>query len=140
LIPAALAVAAGAPWWVALAALVPFNALAFAARLSGARAGLARGLDVAAALGGSWIRSIPSRIRVAGALTIGTVAGLVLCASVSGRAGLSGPGGGASGAPSGWAALAVFSLALPLFALWPRRLGWGLALLAAWALVAGLAH
>jgi hypothetical protein len=136
LIPAALAVLAGAPWWLALAALVPFNALAFAARWSGARAGLARGLEVAGELGRSWIRTAPARIRVGGALLIGVASGFLLVRSASRGQALPPTGGAALPA---WAPVAAFVLAVPLFALWPRRLGWGVALLSAWALAAALA-
>jgi mannose/fructose/N-acetylgalactosamine-specific phosphotransferase system component IID len=146
-VPAALAVAAGARWWIALAALALFNALAFAARIGGARAGLALGLDVASSLGRSWIRRAPPLIRPAGALVIGLLAGGMLARAVGGAApvgtgGAAGTGGlatpGAEAGPA-WLALFVFGLAVPLFALWPRRFGWGLALLAVWAFAAGLA-
>jgi mannose/fructose/N-acetylgalactosamine-specific phosphotransferase system component IID len=136
LLPAALAVAAGARWWVALAVLLPFNALAFAARVAGARAGLAHGLDVAGELGRSWIRTAPARIRAMGGFLIGLASGVVL-AVASGRVGS--PVSRFDGGLPAWSALAVFVLALPVFVFWPRRLGWGLALLVAWGVVAGLA-
>lgn len=125
----ALAVAGGAPWWIALAVLVPYNALAFAARWTGVRAGLAHGLDVAAALGCSWIRRAPAPLRTGGALAIGVLAGLVFTAAAP-RAGL-----GTAGVAA-WPAAVSFALAVLLFVAWPRRIGWGLALLAAWALAA----
>jgi mannose/fructose/N-acetylgalactosamine-specific phosphotransferase system component IID len=136
LIPAALAICAGLGWWVALAALVPWNLLAFGVRLTGARAGLARGLDVAADLGRSWIRSAPARIRKLGGLAIGLGSGLVLSGAVRAADEAGAGAHGAVAGPAGWLALGVFALATPLFALWPRRWGWGAALLAGWALLA----
>ncbi len=136
LLPAALVVTLGGPWWIALVALASFNLLAFGARLAGARAGLARGLDVAEELARSWIRTAPAGIRSAGACLIGLAAGAVVAvAAAGGRTGGWTATTALQGEGPGWIPAAVFALALPLFALWPRRLGWGVALLAAWALV-----
>ncbi len=139
LVPAALAVCAGGSWWIGLAALVPWNALAFGVRFTGARAGLEHGLEVAGELGRSWIRTVPSRIRMLGGFLIGLAAGVILAVAAQGGTGGWSPPNGPPGGTPGWGPLAVFALALPLFALWPRRLGWGAALLGAWAVVAGLA-
>ena len=138
LVPAALAVCAGVSWWLAFAVLVPWNMLAFGVRFTGARAGLEHGLEVAGELGRSWIRRAPARIRMLGGFVIGLAAGGLLSVAVrGGTGGWSSPLGSPGGTPS-WAPLAVFALALPLFALWPARLGWGAALLVAWAVAAGL--
>ncbi|HEY7530462.1 MAG TPA: PTS system mannose/fructose/sorbose family transporter subunit IID, partial [Gemmatimonadota bacterium] len=79
-VPAAAAVAAGAPWWLVGAAVSAFNAVSFAARWWGARAGLRHGLDVGAALGRSWVRRAPAWVRPAGGAAIGLVCGLALAA------------------------------------------------------------
>ena len=129
-VPAALAVVAGAPWWLAVVALVAFNALAFAARVTGACTGLASGLDVAARLGSSWIRRSPAFLRGFGAVATGALAGVVLA-----RAAFAAPT--VPAVAIGPAAVLVFLAALVAFALFPRRLGWGPALLALWALLEG---
>jgi mannose/fructose/N-acetylgalactosamine-specific phosphotransferase system component IID len=139
-VPAALAVIAGAPWWLAFAVTALFNVVSFAARFTGARAGLARGLDVAAALASSWIRRAPVVIRPVGALIVGLTAGVALVRTlVEGgwSQSITGSAPGAAPAPA-WLALAIFASSVPVFAFWPRRLGWGLALIVGWVAAAGL--
>lgn len=142
LVPPALAVAAGAPWWLALAALVPYNALAFAARFEGARTGLAAGLEVGSSLGRSWIRRAPVPMRVGGAFVIGALAGWLVTQPYGvAAASMAEPGGLAGAHELGdWirVALIAFALSLAIFALWPRRLGWGVGLVVLWGLWAGL--
>jgi hypothetical protein len=123
---------------LALAALVPWNVLAFGVRLTGARAGLEHGLEVAGELGRSWIRTAPARLRRLGSLGIGLGAGLALSVALRREAVGSSVAPGAPPGASAWMVLAVFALAIPLFALWPRRWGWGFALLGAWAVLAAL--
>ena len=132
-VPAALAIATtGAAWWLAAVAVAAFNALAFAVRWWGARAGLEHGLEVGAALARSWVRRAPGWVRPAGAALIGVVSGLALAPAV--KAGpLSGGVGGGAVELAGWVAAAL------LFAVWSRRLGWGTAFLGAWVAVAALA-
>jgi mannose/fructose/N-acetylgalactosamine-specific phosphotransferase system component IID len=145
-VSAALAVLGGAPWWWTVPALVVFNVLAFAARITGARAGLAHGLEVAACLARSWVRRAPELVRPVGALLIGSCAGWLLFRSLApgpvapaASGGVAGPGAFAGGEPiSGWLVIPLFALAVPLFVFWPRRVGWGAALLCSWAVAAAI--
>jgi hypothetical protein len=129
-VPAALAVAAGAPWWLAAVAVAAFNGVSFAVRWWGARAGLREGLQVGGALGRSWVRRAPGVVRPAGAAAIGLASGLVLAPA---------PGAGEGWIRDGALELAAWAGAAVLFVTWPRRLGWGTAFLAAWGAAAVLA-
>ncbi|MFN2433132.1 MAG: PTS system mannose/fructose/sorbose family transporter subunit IID [Gemmatimonadota bacterium] len=135
-VPAALGVVAGGPWWLAAIVLAAFNGLAFGARVSTARAGLARGLEAAAWLTGSWIRRAPRHLRGTGAVAVGLLAGVLLARAV----GLPGGGMREPAVAAAWPVLLAFALSVPLFAWWPTRLGWGTALLALWGLVEALSR
>lgn len=71
--------AAGAPWWVVLAAFfVPYNAGHLWLRAWGLRMGLAGGLQVSQRLGTSWMREGPDRLAQAAALIGGLGLPIVL--------------------------------------------------------------